>query len=376
MSYEWKPTATATFSPSVSAEPPTSPQRSMPRAERLGQTADKNTEAVRKPSGFLFSPTIDLLFIANLFWPLLLLVDVLAGVTTHESLIFWQIYFITAPHRWITLVLVTLDHEKTADRRFTLAALAIGILLVCLCLRFGTGSLLCLGVIDYVWNAWHFSSQHHGIFRIYERKGKPNGGTRLVLLEKLLFRTFLLYVIARVAGWGWEEGPFAGSESIARFDWILLSLPLFFVIRQLVRWWREPTTSLGSVAYLVSVMTLFTSMLMAAHLEKSQLVIQLALASAVFHSIEYLSIVTWSMQRSRKAPASNIFAYLSTMWLFFLATFVVVIGAGNYLLSRGFFDLWVLINLIVAFWHYCFDGFIWKSRKRSAASSVLPQGAS
>lgn len=331
-----------------------------------------------RSAGFLFSPTIDLIFIANLFWPAILLVDGLGGIDVHESLLFWQIYFITAPHRWITLILVGLDRERTANRGALFGGLAIGILAITLCLRFGTGSLLCLGVVDYVWNAWHFSSQHHGIFRIYERRRIGKGPAGKVSLEKILFRGFLLYVIARVAGVGWSEGPFLGSEWLQYADGFLLAIPLLLVLRQATRTWRSPAGSVAGLCYLTSVMALFTSMLLAAHWEKGQLVLQLALASAIFHSFEYLSIVTWSVQQSRErsqreSPAA-LFSYLSQMWVLFLIIFVVVIGVGNYLLSRGLFEFWVLINIVVAFWHYLFDGMIWKRRPKPAKPVVSVGG--
>ncbi len=333
-------------------------------------------------AGFLFSPAIDLFFVANAFWPLLLLVDRLGGIATHQSLLFWQIYFVTAPHRWITLILVTVDHHKGIDRRRQFLAFGTAILIACLCLKMGTGSLLCLGVIDYIWNAWHFASQHHGVFRIYQRKSKASTpssspgtfgsvATKPLApsLEKAVFRCFMLYVIARVAGWGWSEGPFDGFQWVSSVDWFVLLIPVAFVGRQCFQYAVTAKASLASVAYLTSVMTLFASLLLASHYENNQWVVQLALASAVFHSLEYMSIVTWSMNGARSPGKSNALARLSKMWLLFLVIFVVVIGLGNYLLSRGYFELWVFVNIVVAFWHYCFDGMIWKSRKPSPTAS-------
>ncbi|WP_236621089.1 hypothetical protein [Rhodopirellula sallentina] len=133
-------------------------------------------------------------------------------MTTHQSLLFWQIYFVTAPHRWITLALVAVDHHKGHDRRRQFIALGCAILIGCLCVKMGTGSLLCLGAIDYIWNAWHFASQHHGIFQIYQRRSRPsisgtesNGNATSNMkaqarFDKFLFRGFMLYVIGRVAG--------------------------------------------------------------------------------------------------------------------------------------------------------------------------------
>lgn len=379
----------------VTQSPNTRPAMDPP-ASRLQETSQTNAPADAK-SGFLFSPLIDLIFIANLFWPLLVFVDVFGGATTHEGLLFWQIYFITAPHRWITIVLVSVDHHKAQDRRWLFTALALAILTVCVGLQMGTGSLLCLGMIDYIWNAWHFSSQHHGIFRIYQRQSsskpatrtsdpfdrnaksgagtnQPNSLNRLVqrkgpLFQKIFFRGFLLYTIARAAGLGWPEGPFPSFAGVELLDWWMLLIPFAFAVSAVYRFAKLGNQSLGSMLYLLSVMSLFTALLLAAHYQNSQLVIQLALASAIFHSMEYMSIVTWSMKKSGSKKANNPLARLSKIWMLFLVMFVLVIGLGNYLLSRGFFESWVLINLVVAFWHYCFDGLLWKSPKRVAPAS-------
>ena len=332
-------------------------------------TVSKSNQA-----GFLFSPGIDLFFVINVAWPLILLVDRVGGVTTHQSLLFWQIYFVTAPHRWITLALVAVDHHKGHDRRRQFLAFGCAILLCCLCVKLGTGTLLCLGAIDYIWNAWHFASQHHGIFQVYQRQcqtvqsDQSSAGIQAkTRFERFLFRGFILYVIARVAGWGWSEGPFGGFQWAGMVDGLVALIPLGLVARQLIRYVRRSKASLASLAYLVSVMSLFTALLLASHLENSQWVVQLALASAIFHSLEYMAIVTWSMNRTRETSQSSVLTHLATVWMSFLAIFIIVIGLGNYLLSRGYFEFWVFVNIIVAFWHYCFDGMIWKSKKRKAA---------
>ncbi|WP_404308511.1 hypothetical protein [Neorhodopirellula lusitana] len=337
-------------------------------------------------SGFLFSPGIDLFFVINVAWPLIFLVDRVGGVTTHQSLLFWQIYFVTAPHRWITLALVAVDHHKGQDRRRQFLAFGSAILIGCLCVKMGTGSLLCLGAIDYIWNAWHFASQHHGIFQIYQRQRRVSDHTNSetqaksdsptkIRFERFLFRGFMLYVIARVAGWGWTEGPFEGFRWTGPADWLVLLIPLGLVVRQLIRYARRSQATVASLAYLTSVMSLFTALLLASHYENSQWVVQLALASAIFHSLEYMAIVTWSMHRTRESSQSSVLTRLATVWLSFLAVFIIVIGLGNYLLSRGYFEFWVFVNIIVAFWHYCFDGMIWKSKKRKPGTNVATTAA-
>src|SRR3954469_1832453 len=82
--------------------------------------------AALRPSAnpWLFAPWLDCLFVANLAWPLLLLLQIGDGFNGREGLQFWQIYFVTTPHRWITLALVFLDRDRLRERKSAFFALA------------------------------------------------------------------------------------------------------------------------------------------------------------------------------------------------------------------------------------------------------------
>jgi hypothetical protein len=328
----------------------------------------------RDGSPFLFSPRIDLLVVANVGWPLLLGVDVLGGLEVHESLLFWQVFFVTTPHRWITLAVVALDRQRTAGREAWLAAVAAIAIVVVGGAWLGTGALLCLGVVDHAWNAWHFASQHHGVLRIYQHRagGILGGGSALV--EKVLMRGFLLYVIARVAGLGWQEGAFPGSEFVRRLDPVAAVIPATLVASAWWRWWRGGgagrRAAPAAAIYMTSVIGLYTALLAAAHAERVRPVVSLALASAVFHAVEYLAIVTWAtgVRGGDAGRTASTAAVLRTP-LLLLAVFLLVVGAGNYAVSRGFFEAWVAVNLVVAFCHYGFDGIIWRRRPAAVATT-------
>ena len=78
--------------------------------------------------------------------------------STHVQ--FWQIYFLTAPHRWITLVLVATDPSRREGRTWLFILLAILALALVWGVWLSTGAFVCLLLIDYLWNGWHFASQH------------------------------------------------------------------------------------------------------------------------------------------------------------------------------------------------------------------------
>src|SRR5262249_57489311 len=118
--------------------------------------------------GWVGWPAFDLLFLANLAWPLALLPGfVSAEGRPHTE--FWQLYFLTTPHRWITLVLVALDPDRRGGRTWLFAGIAVLAAALVLSVRLATGAFLCLLLVDYLWNGWHFAAQHYGVLRIYDR---------------------------------------------------------------------------------------------------------------------------------------------------------------------------------------------------------------
>ncbi len=151
-------------------------------------------EPVRVRRGWLVGPWFDLLLVANVAWPLLLLVQWRVSFDGRAGLQFWQVYYATTPHRWVTLLIVFLDRERFSERKSAFLGIAALVTAVCVGIRLATGALTCLLAVDYLWNAWHFAAQHHGIYRIYCRL---NGSMslRAVAWEKWLLRAFLLYVI-------------------------------------------------------------------------------------------------------------------------------------------------------------------------------------
>jgi hypothetical protein len=306
--------------------------------------------------GWLFGPWLDAFFVANLAWPLLALVPVGDAFVGQPGLQFWQLYYVTTPHRWVTLLLVFLDRERFRSRRAAFLCVAAGVVAVCLGVRLTTGALTCLLTVDYLWNAWHFAAQHHGVYRIYARQSEPRSPGS-PWLEKWGMRGFLLYVTLRVAGATWSD---ASLEEVLRWcDWAVLIVPAWLVLRD-TRMARAG--SLGRLTYLLSVSSLYLSLLWAAHERRPGLVLSLATAGAVFHAVEYLSLVTWSVRRRHATMGTEmgVLGRLASCWGLTLAAFMLILGAGGWLLDQRFVEAWLLLNVIVAFLHYAYDGMIWR----------------
>ncbi|MCI0459850.1 MAG: hypothetical protein L0Z62_23110 [Gemmataceae bacterium] len=322
-------------------------------AERVPSVAPGG--ATRPAAGWLVGPWFDALLIANIAWPLLVLMQLGDGFSGHDGLHFWQLYFVTTPHRWITLLIVFLDRERFHQRRGVFLGLAVCAVVVCLGVRFTTGALTCLMTIGYLWDAWHFASQHHGIYRIYSRLDDPARTTGLAL-EKWALRGFLLYVILRVA---LMTSPHATAQFWQTCDWLVAVVPVWLVLRDVT---RARPTSAGRLVYLLSVSGLYLSLLWAVHERRLGLALVLTTASALFHALEYLALVSWSVRQRHAARGSQmgVLAHLVPRWGLALGVFALVLGAGAWFMDQRFFEVWLTINVIVAFLHYAYDGLIWR----------------
>jgi hypothetical protein len=322
---------------------------------------DSRNETVRP---WIVGPWFDLFFFANCLWPLALLPGMVsASGVSHVS--FWQVYFLTTPHRWLTLFLVASDPDRREGRTTVFVLIAAVAALVVVGAWTLTGAFTCIALIDYVWNAWHFAAQHGGILRIYSKRSRSG----LRWLETWGTRIFIAYVGLRLAGWttGWTEVSPLAQSLIRSADLILLAIPLSLLGVELV---NNPLRRLAKLAYIVSVMSLYSILLLAVRDAQHGIVIALTAASAAFHAIEYLAIVTYYAAQRQGQGSGALFQRMAKRWTEVLLLFMVVLGVVATIADSTAIEFWLGINLWAAFLHYAYDGMIWKLR-HPATSRVL-----
>jgi hypothetical protein len=319
------------------------------------------------PRHWIISPAFDLCFVINLWWLLALLPQSLsAGVNLSAPVEFWQIYFLTAPHRWITLFLVAADPDRREGRTWLFVLLTVIAAIVVVGAWIGLGSFSCLILADFVWNAWHFASQHGGILRIYGRMG---GGGRPVL-ERWGFRLFVTYIALRTAGWltGWTEHSARARSTMNTLDYVILVLPALLVLVELL---DQPWRRRGKVAYLVSVVSMYVVLLFAIRAGDHYRVIAMSAASSAFHAVEYMAIVTFYAWRRQEAGSqAGLFRRMTGQWLRILAIYMITLGLISQYTDRNMKQLYMGLNLWAAFLHYAFDGMIWKLRRPQTAQAL------
>lgn len=207
---------------------------------------------------FLTGPAWDLAFVINAPWVLFAVAHVLFLQGLMPDVDNFRHYYITLPHRFVTIFLVFLDRDQFARRPRTFVALPIGFTLLFLAagslgtgVILGTSAFLCIYTMDIIWNAYHFAAQHAGITRIYSRKaggGRPD-------LEKGLLVPAIAYTLLTTTNWMLVDGSirwlFVALDAAAGAAFLtLIALEL-----------RARVPSLPKLLYLVSVTLLYGGIL-------------------------------------------------------------------------------------------------------------------
>jgi hypothetical protein len=325
------------------------------------------TSPARPMKTWLVGPWFDLLFMANLAWPIAVLVALLHPLDETNPISLFQIYFLSTPHRWITLVLVFCDSERFWKEpiRFGgigLLLIGFGLALVGVAglMPFAANSLMLLMMLDYVWNAWHFGSQHAGISRIYGRLTRPEQSQPHAEFEKMAIRVLVLWVFFRLAihiGATTEYGDNVRwlTPWLGWIDPLALIPAAVLLVREFTAYRPQ---CLGRLCYIASVVALYSAQLLAIRHDAGPLMIAFFFAGAIFHAVEYLAVCNWSVQKR----TTGIWRYQITRTGLALVVFMALIGAANYLVNAQSVYALTLVTLLVSLLHYAYDGIIWKAK--------------
>ena len=327
-------------------------------------------------------PVLDAIFIACLFWPLLLLISPFEGTFGATAAICYVA--LVTPHRWVTLLLVFLDPDQLERRPRVYPAMFFGCFAMCLgapvlgrALGVGLEVFYLLLAVDFVWNAWHFGSQHHGIYRIYGRLG-GQGPMPAERLERWALRLFVMYVIFRVGASTLFDGKdfahlLGWMVALVQNTWALdlaaLCVPVWLVLRELG---SGPIVKSRAI-YLMSLLSLYSGLLIAVLCYEAlgwaaamTPLVACAMGITLFHSVEYMGIVTWSTTGKRDPRGA--FDWIVRHWpetLVASITTVMILNALTLQINEEGASWWIAINLSVSLLHYAYDGMIWK-RPREA----------
>jgi hypothetical protein len=199
-----------------------------------------------------------------------------------------------------------------------------------------------------------------------------NAGGGPEWLERHALRVFVVYTLIRTAGWttGWLEAESHLKGWLNTVDLVLLAVPGLVLVVNLIGFHRNRT---GKLCYLVSMLSLYTVLLLSLRNDWRTLVFALTAASSTFHAVEYLAIVSHYAQRRKSIGSAGMFREVAKHWIVVFAVYLLALGligliadgSGGWLMGA-----WAAVNVWSAFLHYTYDGFIWKLRKPATAQAL------
>lgn len=304
-----------------------------------------------------FISLMDPILVAAVCWPPLLFLN--QSFPAFISFDFWQAYYLTLPHRWLTLVVVTADPDRRKNLGWWLPASFIATAIVVSGIWISSGTLLCLAIADHIWNAWHFGSQHAGISRMYGLKF----GQNRPLFDKWSMRLLVFYALVRPVEWSfkWINPNTIASTLLGITDIIFVALASGMI---LLTFWPGQKKAIPRIFYITSISALYGWIILACQFSTGRFLAWLLFSSSIVHAWEYIAFIsTYSANRSN---AAGLIGKLARNWGAFLLMYLTFIGTLGVLAEAypGSARLWILLNLWAAFTHYWLDGMIWKFRDR------------
>jgi hypothetical protein len=327
---------------------------------------------------WLVGPLFDSLLVANLTWPAVVLLALVGpGAFVDGPLTALQVYFLSTPHRWITLVLVFFDRDRFWAQPWKFGGLAVGLIGLGLALvALGAAwpraahSLVLLMMLDYVWNAWHFAAQHAGIARIYGRATRPEQSLKAASFEKMAIRTLVLWTFFRTAVASARHSPYVDLSGMpglfTALEWLdplVLVAPLVLLARELGTYRPECR---GRVLYIGSVVAMYAAQVLAIRAEQYALTAALFLGAAIFHATEYLAVCAWSVRKK----TTGVWRYTAPRLGLAVLAFMVVMMISNMLIMSASWYAWALMTLLVSLLHYAYDGIIWRAKPAAKPAPV------
>ena len=135
----------------------------------------------------------------------------------------------------------------------------------------------------------------------------------------------------------------------------------------------RPLQRPGKILYLTSITFLYSSLLLAIRsggYVNNRLVMCLLVASAAFHAVEYMAIVTFYAWRRRETGSESPFRTMAGYWINVLVIFILIWALIARYADQSMPQVWYGINLWASYLHYAFDGMIWKLRRKDTAKAL------
>jgi hypothetical protein len=302
--------------------------------------------------GWIVSPLFDIFFFVNFYWVLAFL-PFYASPDGEPYVQFWMAYFLATPHRWLTLAVAATDRDRRYGQTWLFVLIAVLVAVLIGATLWFTGDFRSLFLFYTLVLGWHFAGQHRLILKIYS--GKSAEGVQW--MENWLPMVFIVYSNIRLVSFFEPMLSLPGISLLSAIDVAMLAIPIAMFAVELKKFSRN---RLPKLLYMVSFFTMWSSVLWTAHLHRDVLCSVLLAAVTVFHSVEYLAMVSFYARQRQQLGSQGLFQDMAKNWTVIFAWYVVGCGLLYSLGNAFFVTVCYAINTWASLLHCAYDGMMWR----------------
>jgi hypothetical protein len=312
--------------------------------------------------GWIVSPLFDICFFANFYWVLAFL-PIYASADGTPYIQFWMAYFLATPHRWLTLLVAVSDRDRRYGQTWLFVAIAILVAALIGLTLWMTGDFRSLFLFYTLVLGWHFAGQHTLVLKIYS--GKSVEGIRW--MESWLPMVFVVYANIRLVAFFEHLFRFQWLSILPIVDVVILAIPIILLGTELAKFSRQ---RLPKLLYMSSFLAMWSAVLWTAHLHRSVLCTVLLAAVTVYHSVEYLAMVSYYAWHRREMGSNDMFRMMARNWTIVFTWYVVGCGLLYSIGNALFVVVCYAINTWASLLHCAYDGLMWRVRDPDTARTL------
>jgi hypothetical protein len=185
-------------------------------------------------------------------------------------------------------------------------------------------------------------------------------------MEDWLPLIFVIYANVRLVAFLEPILMLPSLNFLGTLDLVMLGIPVVMVATELSRFSYE---RIPKLLYMISFFSMWSAVLWTAHLHRDVLCSVLLAAVTVYHSIEYLAMVSYYAWRRTEMGSAGLFQRMARNWTVVFAWYVV--GCGLLYSLGNAFTATVTACFAINTWgsilHCAYDGMMWKYRDRKTA---------
>jgi hypothetical protein len=326
------------------------------RGERLGPEGRVGSAS---RAGWIVSPWFDILFFSNIYWVLAFL-PIYASPDGEPYIHFWMAYFLATPHRWLTLVVAVSDRDRRYGQTWLFIVIAAVVAVVIGAVWRLTGDFRSLFLFYTLLLGWHFAGQHRLVLKIYSGQS----GAGVAWMERWFPLIFVVYANVRLVAFLAPIFRLPSLDLLKSLDLAMMAMPAAMLAVELR---HLSLRRLPKLLYMVSFFGMWSAVLWTAHWHQDVLCAVLLGAVTVYHSVEYLAMVSYYAWHRREGGSAGLFQTMARNWTVVFAWYVIGCGLLYSFGNAFFVVICYAVNTWASILHCAYDGMMWRYRDPATA---------